>query len=58
MATLWEVFQNDIKLISCSQCDSTAELFELGGEVICRECLEELEYEEQETGLTNEERNK
>lgn len=57
MATIWEVFQDEIKKVSCFHCDNIAELFELGGEVICRECLEELEYEEQETGLTNEERN-
>jgi len=57
MTTLWQTFQNDLTKIECENCGSGVELYNLQGGIICRECLEELEYEK-ETGLTNEERNK
>lgn len=58
MVTLWDKFRDDIELVECSECGSINVSHSLQGDVYCYDCLITLEYDEQETGLTNEERNK
>lgn len=58
MATLWDKFQDDIKVLECSECGSLSFLHDMCGDVVCYDCLITLEHDEQEIGLTNEERNK
>lgn len=57
MATLWETFRDDIKVIECEECGSLSGLHDVCGNILCYDCLITLEYDN-ETGLTNEERNK
>lgn len=58
MATLWDKFQDDIELLECEECGGLNGLYDVKGNIICYDCLITLEYDEQEIGLTNEERNK
>lgn len=54
---IYQAFKDDLIELKCS-CGSTDELYDLDGDIWCKSCLINAEYEEPERGLTLEERNK
>lgn len=57
MTSIWEKFRKEITVSTCDWCNNQDELHHYDSENVCRQCLEDTEYEEAEHGLTLDERN-
>ena len=58
MKSIWQVCGETLKTSACDWCaERDRELYEYVTENVCRHCLEEIEWEEEETGLSLIERN-
>jgi len=55
--SLWDVLGEELNRTKCEWCQTSEETYVFEDENVCRECLENEEYEEPEHGLTAEERN-
>lgn len=53
----WTEYRNDLIRVECQWCESTEDLYNLDGEILCESCLKAEQVEESDSQLTLLERN-